>query len=109
MADMVDGVDDIIELREIELFNIAPGYQVIDRDAVTLRINRNNALTQHLDLGASDAVAERVQLSIAITDIDVVVIDQRDVSNARARASFGGPGTDSADTDDAKMRLLQGL
>jgi hypothetical protein len=50
-----------------------------------------------------------VQLSICIADVDVVVINQRYVSNARARAGFGGPGTDSTDTDDAKMRLLQWL
>ncbi len=106
---MIDCVDDIIKLREVEFFDIATGYQVIDRAAVAFWINRENAFAQHFNLGAPDAVGQGMQLSIAIADLDVVVIDQRNVTDPRTRASLGRPGTDSTDADNAKMRLLQWL
>ena len=104
---MVDGVDDVIKAREVELVDIAARHQVVDGDAVALGIDRQNAFAQYLDLGTIDAAVKRVNLAIGVTDVDIVVIDQRDVADAGARAGLGRPGTDAADTDDAELCTLQ--
>jgi hypothetical protein len=109
MADMVDGVDNIVELREIEFLNIAPRDQVIDRGAVTLGVDRYNTFTQHFDLGALDTFGQSVQLTVGIADVNIIVIDQRNIAYARARAGFRRPGAYAADAYDTKLRPLQGF
>jgi len=45
-----------------------------------------------------------MDLAVGVADIDVVVVDQRDLADAGARAGFGRPGADAADADDTEMR-----
>ena len=107
MRHVVDRVDDVIKASEVELVDIAARYQVVDRNAVALGIDRQDALTQYLYLGTIDAAGKRVNLSIGVADVDIVVVDQRDVADAGARAGLGCPGSNPADSDDAELCTLQ--
>jgi len=48
-----------------------------------------------------------MDLAVGVADIDVVVVDQRDLADAGARAGLGRPGADTADADDAEMRAQE--
>ena len=98
---MVDCIDDVIVLREMKLIDATARDQIIDGNAVAFWIYRQNTFAQYLDLGTIDAAVQRVNLAICVTDVNVVVIDERDVTDARTRASLGRPGSNTADTDDA--------
>jgi hypothetical protein len=50
-----------------------------------------------------------VQLAVGIADMNVIMIDQRNITYARARAGFRRPGTDAAYAHDTKLRSLEGL
>jgi hypothetical protein len=104
---VVDRIDDVVVLRKIKLFDATARDQVVDGNAVALGIDRQNAFAQHLDLGTIDATVQRVNLTIGVADVDVVVIDERDMADAGTRAGLGGPGTDTADSDDAELCALQ--
>ena len=103
VADVVDRVDNIVELGKVKLVDAAAGDQVVDRVAIALRVDRENALPQGFHLGLAEGLFKRVNLTVGIADIDVVMIDQRDMADARARTGFGRPGTDPANTNNAEM------
>lgn len=107
MLNMVDGVDDIVILGKFKLVNTAACNQVVDGYTVALRVDLHDALPEHIYLALADCRMQRVDLAISIADINIVVIDQGDMSYATACRGFCGPGTDTADTDDAKIRFLQ--
>ena len=107
VADVIDGVNDEIELREIELVDAAARDQVIDGRALTFGVDAEDALAQDIDLGLANGVVEGMDLAVGIADVDVVVIDQRDPPDSAACTSLGRPGTDAADTDDAEMRACE--
>ena len=109
MADMIDGIDDIVVLRELEFLDSTPRDQIIDRSTVTFGVDRDNTFAQYLDLGALYASGQCMQLAVGIADVDIVVIDQCDIADTRPRASFRCPGTYAANTHDTKLCLLQGL
>ena len=48
-----------------------------------------------------------MQLPVGITDVDIVMIDQADSTYPRPRSSLGCPRPYPADTDDAKMSVVQ--
>jgi hypothetical protein len=48
-----------------------------------------------------------VDLAVGVADIDVVVVDQRDLPDAGARAGLGRPRADATDADDAEMRARE--
>jgi hypothetical protein len=48
-----------------------------------------------------------MDLAVGVADIDVVVVDQRYLADAGARAGLGRPGADTADADDAEMRARE--
>jgi len=107
VRNVVNRVDDVIKAREVELVDIAARHQVVDGDAVALGIDLQNAFAQYLYLGTIDAAVKRVNLAICVTDVDIVVVDQCDVADAGARAGLGCPGSNTADSDDAKLCTLQ--
>jgi hypothetical protein len=104
---VIDCVNYVVILGELEFFDIAARHQVVDGAAVALGIDSENTFAQHFDLGALQAIDGGMQLAVGVTDIDIVVIDQRDIADTAARAGLGRPGADAADTDDAEMRPLQ--
>jgi hypothetical protein len=104
---VVDCIDDVIVLRKMKLIDATARDQIIDGNAVAFWIYRQNTFAQYLDLGTIDAAVQRVNLAICVTDVNVVVIDERDVTDARTRASLGCPGSNTTDTDDAKLCALQ--
>ena len=91
----------------MKLFDAAARDQIIDGDTLALGIDCQNAFSQYVDLGPIDAVVQRVNLAIGIADVNIVVIDERDVTNAGARAGLSGPGSDAANSDDAEPGALQ--
>jgi hypothetical protein len=107
VADVVDGVDDVVEAGEIELVDAAAGDQVVDGVAAAIRVDGEDAFTQDIDLDAADGVFKGMDLAVGVADIDVVVVDQRDLADAGARAGLGRPGTDATDADDTEMRALE--
>ena len=106
VADAVNRVDYVIELLEVEFFDVSARDQVVDGVAFALGIDRQNAFAKDLDLGSLQTVGSGMQLSVCIADIDIVVIDQADSTDARARAGLCRPGADSADADDAEVGAL---
>jgi hypothetical protein len=104
VADVVDRVDDVVELCETELVDAASGDQVVDGVAAAFRVDGEDAFTQDIDLDAADGVFECMDLAVGVADIDVVVVDQRDLADAGACAGLGRPRANTADADDTEMR-----
>ncbi len=74
---------------------------------VAVRIDLRDAFGHDLDFLAADGVAAGRQLAVDVAERDHVVVDQREAADTAARQRLHGPGTDAADTDDAKVQLRE--
>jgi hypothetical protein len=100
---MIDRIDDVVILGKIKLANTGTCYQIVDCDAVTLRIDLHNAISEYFDLTFTNGIVEGVNLTIGIADIDIVVVNQTDITNAGTCSGFCSPGTHAANADDTEM------
>jgi len=72
-----------------------------------LGIDRAHASRDDVDLGMAIFAIECVQLAIGIGDADIVGIDDREFTDARARQRLYRPRADAAHADHAHVRARE--
>lgn len=68
-------------------------------------INFFKPRSHHFDFGFSYALGGSVNLTVEISEADVVEVNESEVTHARASESFCRPASNSTDTYDGKMGL----
>src|SRR5690606_21162062 len=105
----VDAVDHRVELFGDVLGHGLAGDEISHRMDLAGRIDGADACRHLVDLGLAHGALNGMHLPVGVGDADVVQVEQRDLAHAGTGQCFGGPGTDTADTDHCHMRGGQAL
>ena len=79
----------------------------MDRMNDTLRINCFDAARHHFDFRLSQFTIEGVKLSIDVADADIIEVNERQFTYARACQRLNCPRTDAPKPDNGYMRAAQ--
>ncbi len=72
---------------------------------VSMGIDGFQALGHGIGLGTTVLSFQRMQLAVGVGHADIVHVDQRQGADAAAGQGLGGPGTDTAESDDGYVGI----
>jgi hypothetical protein len=103
--DPIYGIDHIVIVSVNIVLNVFCSQKIIDGIYTTQRINGEYPLFHDIHFCSPYRFGQGMDLTIGIADGDVIMVNQGDAPYTRPRQGLNHPGTDTAYTDDAKMRL----
>jgi hypothetical protein len=77
------------------------------RRHLELRVDLLHSRGHDFRLLRTDEALQRMELAIEVRDADLVEVDERDLTDARAHDRLRGPGAHAAQADDHDMRAHQ--
>ena len=92
----INGIENAIESAAQNVVTIGGGEKFLHRVDGALRINIQDALLHHGDLGPADGARQGRQLAVDIAKAHFIEVNERERSDAASSQRFHGPGADAA-------------
>ena len=85
--------------------HVISGDEIVDHRDTALRVDIANARGHHFRFRQPDVAPQGMNLSVSVSDADIIHINQGNRANPGSCQRFRRPGAHAADTDHANMRV----
>ena len=109
LCERVDGIDDYIIFVQPKTLGVFRIVNILDCSDFSFRVDAEQSFFQHLHFHLSHGLGGRHELSIHITDVHAIRVDDGEVFHPRSHQTLGTPTAHASHAKEDNADVVQAL